>query len=254
MIIPETKPKSSDPVIHDNFDRRQPDEYQNSNTTPQPKTENSGVVTPSKHLSTFDTNKHVWKQETYTVTSLPKAKPKLNLKPVPEIVKPPTKSTKRPHTYIRRPEITRVQEFAKPKSAYKPWTNMDMKMKSETKSKLQKSKNIMKYSRDSKNIITNRPMTFMTASGQFEPPSTLLFGFKPMTTPSISRPTPYPRTTEGSFIPPEHFGFGFSPATTELNTYNAKSSNQYYIQSKSSDSFLERLSNFFQLISRIMNG
>ena len=58
-------------------------------------------------------------------------------------------------------------------------------------------------------------MTFQTASGRFLPPSTLLFGFKPMTpTPASSladarRPA---GDTDGSFSPPPKLNYGFKPA------------------------------------------
>ena len=52
---------------------------------------------------------------------------------------------------------------------------------------------------DNQYILTNRPMTFQTASGNFLPPSTLLYGFKPITEPGfINRPTNPPRSNSES--------------------------------------------------------
>ena len=41
-------------------------------------------------------------------------KSRFHLKPNIEIVKPRLATTKKPHTYIRKPEITKAQHFAKP--------------------------------------------------------------------------------------------------------------------------------------------
>ena len=66
---------------------------------------------------------------------MPKAKANLNLKPVPEIVKPQKIN-----------EITRVQEFAKPNKAYDPWPNMRKKYQDIPQAK--RKMNIVKFSSD----------------------------------------------------------------------------------------------------------
>ena len=103
-----------------------------------------------------------------------KAKSKINLKPVPEIVKQSTKSTKRPHVFIRPHAITKVQDFAKPS---KP---QNLKKDLKKKHILQEKKDL--YKREKHKRI-KRPASIKNARGQFEPPSTLAYGFQPMTTP-----------------------------------------------------------------------
>jgi hypothetical protein len=113
--------------------------------------------------------------------------PRVSLPPVPEVVRPSASSTNRPHSFVRKPAITKVQGFAQPGSGPTPAPATNQ------------------------HILTNRPMTFQTASGQFQPPSTLLFGFKPLTggTTPISRPTP--RAPRAGFSQPP-VGFGFQPS------------------------------------------
>ena len=105
-----------------------------------------------------------------------KSKPKLNLKPVPEIVKPITKSTKRPHVFIRRPEITKVQEFAKPS---KP---QDYKHQLKLFKISNQNNNRFVRSKTTQQIIKEKYKRLSAASRDFEPPSSLTYGFKPILT------------------------------------------------------------------------
>ena len=109
--------------------------------------------------------------------------------------------------------------------------------------------------------VTDHPKPLTAASGLFKPPSSLLFGFKPMTTPASFPTTTRPRTNQGRFNPPKNLGFGFIPATAEPNTYfrsskpDGYSNKQYYSKSESfDDSFLGRINNFFQPISTLIHG
>jgi hypothetical protein len=174
---------------------------------------------------------------------------------VPEIVKPPTKRTKRPHTFIRRPEITRVQEFAKPNKVHDPWPNMRMKNKVIPQEK--RWPHFVKYSSDLNRVVTDPPMTLLTASGLFEPPSTLLFGFKPLTTTISFKTTPTTRMNKG-YNSAKNIKFGFKPTALKPNTNfrssrpDAHSSKQYSESQR--DSFFDKINNLVQPITRIMNG
>ena len=50
--------------------------------------------------------------------------------------------------------------------------------------------------------LTNRPMTFQTASGHLDPPTTYMYGFKPMTTTAMTQPPLTPVTPP--IPPPPH--------------------------------------------------
>ena len=120
---------------------------------------------------------------------------------------------------------------------------------------------IGRYNRENNQIVTDRPTAFTAASRLFKPPSTLLFGFKPMTPPASFPTTARPRNNQGRFNPPKNLGFGFIPATAEPNTYfrssksDGHSNKHYYSKSESSsDSFLGRINNFFHPISKITKG
>ena len=65
-------------------------------------------------------------------------------------------------------------------------------------------------------------MTFQTASGNFQPPATLMYGFKPMTESlpaAAARTTPIPSkyggagngSNRGKFMPPSKLNYGFKP-------------------------------------------
>ena len=109
----------------------------------------------------------------------------------------------------------------------------------------------MKYSNDFNKIVIDPPMTFMTASGLFEPPSTLLFGFKPLTTPISSPTTQTPSVYQGRFKfatwKPKTYFRSSNPGADSNKHYSAGSESQ-------SESFFDKINNFFQPISRIMNG
>lgn len=92
-------------------------------------------------------------------------KPILNLKPVPEIVKPITPSTRRPHTFIRRPEIVRVQEFAK------PGTFMFEMSKPSPRAHFER---LQKLTTDGDNNKGNS----VTLGRKFVPPNSLTYGFR----------------------------------------------------------------------------
>ena len=92
-------------------------------------------------------------------------KPILNLKPVPEIVKPVSSSTRRPHTFIRRPEIVRVQEFAK------PGTFMFEMSKPSPRTHLER---LQRLNTDGENNSVNS----VTLGRKFVPPNSLTYGFR----------------------------------------------------------------------------
>ena len=91
-------------------------------------------------------------------------KPILQLKPVPEIVKPVTPSTRRPHTFIRRPEIVRVQEFAK------PGTFMFEMSKPSPRTHFER---LQKLNADADNKGNS-----VTLGRKFVPPNSLTYGFR----------------------------------------------------------------------------
>ena len=221
------------------------------------KSESKYAVQSSKLLKNLRTNSQRSKSDHNKAAQLQKAKPKLNLKLVSEIIKPYTKtSTMRPHTFIRRPEITQIQQFGTPNRPSNSWQSMNIK----TKVTSQENENTKfgKYSQENNQIVTYHPKPLTAASGLFKSPHTLLFGFKPMTTPASFPANIRPRTTQGRFHPPKNLGF--IPATAEPNTYfrsltpDGYSNKKYYSKSEpSSDSFFGKINNFFQPISKIFN-
>ena len=97
-----------------------------------------------------------------------------NLKSVPEILKP-----------------NKDQEYERPSS---PQTSGGFKPPNIIYNQFKPTQGA-REAQDNQYILTNRPMTFQTASGNFLPPSTLLYGFKPITEPGfINRPTNPPRS------------------------------------------------------------
>ena len=97
-----------------------------------------------------------------------------NLKSVPEILKP-----------------NKGQEYERPSS---PQTSGGFKPPNIIYNQFKPTQGA-REAQDNQYILTNRPMTFQTASGNFLPPSTLLYGFKPITEPGfINRPTNPPRS------------------------------------------------------------
>ena len=108
-----------------------------------------------------------------------------------------------------------------------------MNIKTKVTSQENDNKKIGKYNRKNNQIVTDQPKAFTATSGLFKPPSSLLFGFKPMTAPASFPTTARPRTKQGRFNPPRNLRFGFIP---------------------SSDSFFGRINNFFQPISTIIKG
>jgi hypothetical protein len=153
-----------------------------------------------------------------TTAPFPRTKEKLNLTPLPEMVKPYTKTTTiRPHTFIRRTDITQIPEFTKPNRPYNAWLSGNIKTK--VSSQINANTKFGKDSQESNPIETDRPKPFTATSGLFKPPSTLLFGFKPMTTLASFPTTSRPRTNQGKFHPPQNLGFVFIPATPEPITF-----------------------------------
>ena len=97
-----------------------------------------------------------------------------NLKSAPEILKP-----------------NKGQEYERPSS---PQTSGGFKPPNIIYNQFKPTQGA-REAQDNQYILTNRPMTFQTASGNFLPPSTLLYGFKPITEPGfINRPTNPPRS------------------------------------------------------------
>ena len=97
-----------------------------------------------------------------------------NLKSVPEILKP-----------------NKGQEYERPSS---PQTSGGFKPPNIIYNQFKPTQGA-REAQDNQYILTNRPMTFQTASGNFLPPSTLLYGFKPITEPGfVNRPTNPPRS------------------------------------------------------------
>ena len=121
-------------------------------------------------------------------------------------------------TVIRKPEAIKAQEFARPDNPL-PQQLSSSSSAAEAiykgLSTFQRQQSTSSSGTDNSHLFTNPPMTFQTASGRFLPPSTLLFGFKPMTpTPASSladarRPA---GDTDGSFSPPPKLNYGFKPA------------------------------------------
>lgn len=124
-----------------------------------------------------------------------KSKPSINLRPVPEIVKPKAGTTKRPLTAVRNPVVTRLQEFARPSNYIAAGTSGDSGPQKQPQagynSAYKLPKNIggilLKAMRDNKNsnnaasINTPRPQLYQTEGGEFMPPATFMYGFKPIT-------------------------------------------------------------------------
>ena len=102
------------------------------------------------------------------VVSSSSIKPILNLKPVPEIVKPVKPSTRRPHTFIRRPEIVRVQEFAK------PGTFMFEMNKPSPRAHFER---LQKLNADG-DINQGNSVNSVTLGRKFVPPNSLTYGFR----------------------------------------------------------------------------
>ena len=92
-------------------------------------------------------------------------------------------------------------------------------------------------SQDNQHILTNRPMTFQTASGEFKPPSTLLYGFKPMTT-----PLPPPSNHPASHSSPS------SPASLDVRLQRGELQGRR--KGRKTPSMLQRISNFLEPITR----
>ena len=92
-------------------------------------------------------------------------------------------------------------------------------------------------SQDNQHILTNRPMTFQTASGEFKPPSTLLYGFKPMTT-----PLPPPSNHPASHSSPS------SPVSLDVRLQRGELQGRR--KGRKTPSMLQRISNFLEPITR----
>ena len=101
-------------------------------------------------------------------------------------------------------------------------------------------------STDNRHILTNRPMTFQTASGKFRPPSTLLYGFQPMTTPlppsSASSPSSSPSKPSSSSL------------DVRLQRKEQQKGRRRPRQTSLSSTVLKSISNFLQPITRLMSG
>jgi hypothetical protein len=119
---------------------------------------------------------------------------------------------------VRNPEVIKAQEFARPDNPPRqPPNNSGPEAIYRGLSTFQRPQS----SQDNSHLFTNPPMTFQTASGRFVPPSTLMFGFKPMTpTPASSLSSSYDNTkprseaakqVEDGFNPPSSLMYGFKP-------------------------------------------
>ena len=96
---------------------------------------------------------------------------------------------------------------------------------------------------DNQHILTNRPMTFQTASGKFEPPSTLLYGFQPMTTP-LPSPSSHPASHSSASKPSSG-----SPASLDVRLQQG-GKEQGRRRKPRQTSVLQRISNFLEPLTR----
>jgi hypothetical protein len=137
---------------------------------------------------------------------------------------------------VRKPEAVRAQEFARPDNPA-PLQAQANAVEAIYKG-LSTFQRQQPYSGgsssgggvDNSYLFTNPPMTFQTASGRFVPPSTLVFGFKPMTpTPATSLPSAEVRrplanehnNKEQGFNPPPKVNYGlFKPSSSSAAVYN----------------------------------
>jgi hypothetical protein len=133
---------------------------------------------------------------------------------------------------LRNPEVIKAQEFARPDNPVTQSTVSAAEAIYRGLSTFQRpSSSSSSGSPDNSHLFTNPPMTFQTASGRFVPPSTLIFGFKPMTpTPASSLSSSYRRpqaeatNQEENFSPPSKLNYGFKPTTSSVsaNSYAAE--------------------------------
>ena len=153
------------------------------------------TLNPSIPSSYTSSNSRPGQSDVYTNNS-----PPVTLKPVPEIVKPTIRTTKKLNNYVGNAQVSKVKAFAspnRPPSSWKQAVNSQQTIYTsqgagQTNSQPSNIGDILQSeNRDNKYIYTNRPMTYQTASGNFVPPSTLLFGFKPMTEPTNVAETSY---------------------------------------------------------------
>ena len=123
-------------MINEDEERRKHGKYpgtaiaEYSGNIMQAKSESKDGVKSPKLLINLHTNSQTLKSDHNKAAQFRRAKPKLNLKPVPEIVKPTSESTTiRPNIFLRRPEITKSQPFAKQSKNIKKQNSLHKKMK-----------------------------------------------------------------------------------------------------------------------------
>ncbi len=158
-------------------------------------------------------------------------KPLLQLKR-PEQILGDTQSplVKKPgvHSFVRNPAITSAQNFAKPNNPPGP-SKQELVIQQQQvvrQNTIKTHQSIIKPSINNNNNNNNflfneqENVDLLRTSrnpdkSNFRPPPTLMYGFKPMTTPSLSRPTQPPMpSTQGVFSPPDKLHYGFSPLTS----------------------------------------
>ena len=188
-----------------------------------------------------------------------KLRPAINLRPVPEIVKPTQGTTKRPRTLIRNPAVTKAQEFARPSNPVVVAANNG------ANSAYQLPKNIgeilLKGMRDA-SINTPRPSIYQMEGGEFVPPATFMYGFKPITKqPTLDFSTQRP-TSNGYNQPQGQYqsNNGGAPAdnnykspqktAAKYKSYRGGKTNQRPRKStgrtKSSPTVIDKISNFLE--------
>ena len=180
------------------------------------------------------------------------------MKPVPEIVKPKQGTTKRPHTVIRNPAVTKAQEFARPSSPVVAANNG-------ANSAYQLPKNIgeilLKGMRDA-TINTPRPSIYQMEGGEFVPPATFMYGFKPITNQptfdfSTQRPSsngynqPQGQYQTNNAAPPNNNYNSPQKTVAKYKSYRGGKTNQRPRKSagrtkSSSPSVIDKISNFLE--------
>ncbi|XP_040577684.1 uncharacterized protein [Lepeophtheirus salmonis] len=151
---------------------------------------------------------------------------KITLKPTQLVVNQTPSDSRVPKTitFIRNPSITAIQDFATPENSLQ---NQDVKVKSEVtrqildigfQNTVKKHQSIIKPS----NLVSSQSNTIRASrnpSQYFKAPPTLIYGFKPMTTPLVRNiqfpstppPPPPPSSKPRQFSPPSNLHFGFRP-------------------------------------------
>ena len=177
-------------------------------------------------------------------TDMVKTSPSLNIISVSEVRKSLVKATVRPEMFLRKPDIEQFQGTTTSSQAHEPWKKMKYSQENEN--------NIFqKYGKVSNQIVTDRPTSSFSGNGQFKAPSTLVYGFQPMTTPVIPYTTISHRINQGRLSYPTTLGFGFGPTTPQPEVYLRSSNKQH---TRQSDSMIDRINTFLHPIISLMRG